>query len=302
MKKSLPAWAVLCIIALAAGLMLGATNELTAERIIEQAKIAADAARSGVLPAATEFVEQELPEGAAVDNCYAGMAGGEVVGYTAQSTVKGYGGEIEVVVGITLDGVISGVNVGGAGFSETAGLGAKTKDAKFVQQFQGAQPPVYTGEQDIVAVTAATISSNAVISGINQGAEYIVSLLGGGEEEGAGEGAISTNLTEQPLAEGIDAWWKADEGYIVQTSARGYGGMVTAKVGIYLDGTIASVEFEAPAETIGIGSQIVDRASFAESFIGQSVPLDVDTISSATFSSTAAIEAVEAALDFVGGL
>ena len=60
MKKQLPAWLALCIIALAAGLLLALTNQLTADRIEEQNAIKANAARASVLPAATEFKALEL--------------------------------------------------------------------------------------------------------------------------------------------------------------------------------------------------------------------------------------------------
>ena len=101
MKKQLPAWLALCIIALAAGLLLALTNALTADRIEEQNAIKANAARAQVLPAATEFAKVELNEkwlsSLPVDDCYEGRGqDGNVVGYTSQITVKGYGGEIEV--------------------------------------------------------------------------------------------------------------------------------------------------------------------------------------------------------------
>lgn len=305
MKKQLPAWAVLCMIALIAGLMLGATNELTVDRIAEQTLAAADAARQDVLPAATAFVQQEVPKGAPVDSCYMGTAGeNNIVGYTAQTTVKGYGGNIEVIAGIDMDGNLTGISVGGSEFAETAGLGAKTKSPAFTEQFRGITPPALNRE-NVDAVTAATISSGAVISGVNRCADYMLSLIAVDKPAAEGEAptAIATNLTEQPAAEGIDAWWKADEGYIITISEKGFGGLVTATVGILNDGTIASIEFVAPNETPGLGEQVVLLKSFSEQFIGKSA-LDsgVDTISGATISSTAAITAVQKALNFVGGL
>lgn len=302
MKKQLPAWAALCIIALIAGLMLGATNELTVDRILEQTLAAADAARQEVLPMATTFVQQELPEGALVDNCYMGLDGDTIVGYTAQMTVKGYGGNIEVIAGLDMEGTLTGIHVGGAEFSETAGLGAKTKSPAFTEQFRGITPPAVNRE-NVDAVTAATISSGAVISGVNRCAEFMRSLIVG-EEEAPEEGYSSafTNLVEQPAADGIDAWWKADEGYVIKASGKGFGGQVTAAVSIFSDGSIASVVFEAPNETPGLGERITTDESFIEQFTGKSTVDGVDVLSGATISSTAAIEAVQKALDFAGGL
>ena len=125
MDKKWPAWIVLGLIALIAGCALGLTNEVTAPVIKEQALAAADEARRAVLPDATDFEELAVNNDS-IDYCSKGLASGETKGYTAQVTVKGYGGEIEIVVGVDNDGVITGINVGGANFSETAGLGAKT--------------------------------------------------------------------------------------------------------------------------------------------------------------------------------
>ena len=174
MKKQLPAWAALAIIALIAGLLLGLTNELTAKRIDEQTLLAADAARKGVLRAAQAFVEETVTPGASVTSCYRGEANGAVVGYTAQVIVKGYGGDIEVTVGVDQTKAITGINVGGSSFAETAGLGAKTKEDAFTGQYAGKGVPVVLNK-DVDAVSAATISSRAVNDGVNEAASYIIS-------------------------------------------------------------------------------------------------------------------------------
>ena len=129
MKKKLPGWAVLLIITLAAGLALGGTNALTKDPIAEQTRIAAEKARKAALPDADAFEELELAEGASVDWAYAGLKDGNAVGYVAQKTVNGFGGKVEVIAGVNTqnapDFTIGGISVGGANFSETAGLGAR---------------------------------------------------------------------------------------------------------------------------------------------------------------------------------
>lgn len=176
MKKGLPAWITLGLIALVAGLLLGFTNELTAPVIQQQTRIKDEEARRAVLAQAEEFHAVQLPEGAGLDSCYQGLAGGETVGYVAQATTKGYGGEIQVTVGMDTAGIITGISVGGPNFSETMGLGAKTRDAAFTDQFAGLEAPVALGT-DVDAVTSATISSNAVVSGVNTACEFIRTLL-----------------------------------------------------------------------------------------------------------------------------
>lgn len=52
------AWLILCIITVIAGVALGCTNLLTKDSIAEQEVTALNAARTSVMAAATEFVEE----------------------------------------------------------------------------------------------------------------------------------------------------------------------------------------------------------------------------------------------------
>ena len=303
MKKQLPAWLALCIIALVAGLLLGVTNAMTKQQIEEQTLAAADAARKGVLPAAGEFTEAPVEADSPVDNSYVGMSGTEEVGYTAQATVKGYGGEIEVTVGMDKSGVITGINVGGASFAETAGLGSKAKEPKFTEQFQGITPPAVSGE-NIDGITGATITTGAVVAGVNRAADYIATTFLGATSEGS-DVAEFTNLVEQGAADGIENWWKADEGVVVKASAKGYGGAIAAEVAINSDGTIAYVKISAPDETPGLGERITESAFLAQ-FGGLSGAValgdNVDAVTAATISADGAVTAVNAALTFAAGV
>ena len=177
--KKVPAWVILCVIALVAGTALGVTNALTAEPIREQARIAAENARAQVLPAAVSFEEVTVADGAAVDNCYRGVdASANARGSGAQGTVQGFGGPIEVTVGVDAEGKLAGIQCGGSGFSETAGLGAKVKTAAFSDQFAGLATPVALTKDggEVDSVTAASISSGAVCNAVNIAAEYIAGL------------------------------------------------------------------------------------------------------------------------------
>ena len=178
MKKKLPSLIVLCVIGLVAGLLLSVTDAMTAEPIAAVEASKSEAARAEVLESADSF-EELTPEESryALDNLYAGHdANGETVGYVGQTTVTGFGGPIEVVAGVDLDGVVTGISVGGADFAETAGLGAKTKDAAFTDQFKGKTPTIVLNEDGVDTVTGASTSSRAVISGVNTVANYIYKI------------------------------------------------------------------------------------------------------------------------------
>lgn len=172
--------AKLLAIAAIAGLALGFTNSVTKEPIAEQALAAQQAAREMVLPAATQF-EARACDG--VEEAFVGLdASGKITGATGKAVVTGFGGPIEITVGMDTEGVITGVSVGGSAFAETAGLGAKTKDAAFTSQFTGKDASVALAKDGgtIDAVTSATVSSAAVTNGVAKIAEAIKPLAGEG--------------------------------------------------------------------------------------------------------------------------
>ena len=93
-------------------------------------------------------------------------------GMTANASVIGYGGP--VLVRLTLDdqGRIAAMEVGGARFAETEGVGSRVKDESFIQQFIGLTPPL-TLNTDVDAVSGATISSQAVVDAVNEAAAFL---------------------------------------------------------------------------------------------------------------------------------
>ncbi|NLI53410.1 MAG: FMN-binding protein [Clostridiales bacterium] len=141
---------------------------VTSSAIAQQQEQAAQAARRAVLPAAQKFTEVAAPEG--LKDAFAGYdAGGALVGRTGTIIGKGYGGEIEITVGIDNAGVVTGVSIGGSNFSETAGLGARAKEAWFGAQYIGESAPISLKKDggDIDAITSATITSRAVTKSVN---------------------------------------------------------------------------------------------------------------------------------------
>ncbi len=183
--------AILFAICAIAALALGLTNQVTAP-IIEQKSIEANnEARQVVLPDASEFTQMDdsvfnniegLEEGL-VAEVYEGKNNNETVGYTVKTLPKGYGGKIELIVGISTDGNITGIDIGS--MSETPGLGSKAAEPTFKDQFSG---KVTTNELNVVkgkasvddeiqAISGATITSKAVTKGVNAAIEVYNSGL-----------------------------------------------------------------------------------------------------------------------------
>ncbi len=166
----------LLALAACAGLALGVTNAITEGPIAARSELDAAAARQQVLSAASSF---EARSDSDMTATYAGYdASGAYVGNVCSILTKGYGGEIEIIVGVDPSGVVTGVSVGGANFSETAGLGARTKEAWFGEQFVGQTGNIALRQDggSIDAVTSATISSRAVTNAIATAAASLSAL------------------------------------------------------------------------------------------------------------------------------
>lgn len=163
MKKQ--AWFILFIITLIAGLALAATNMVTAGPIEEQRVKAVLAARSAVFPTADSFVEMAIDPDSSFGSVVEAKSGSDLIGYVIQLTVSGYGGPIEIILGVDTQGTITGLSVGGSKFAETAGLGTRVKLPSFTDQFVGlSESPTLNGNVD--TISGATVSSSAVINGV----------------------------------------------------------------------------------------------------------------------------------------
>ncbi len=79
------------------------------------------------------------------------------------STVSGYGGDMELFVGVSTEGKITGVNV--VTHSETSGLGSRTTEPEFWSQFVGKDAG--EGITDFDAISGVTKSSNSFLSAVN---------------------------------------------------------------------------------------------------------------------------------------
>lgn len=106
-------------------------------------------------------------------------ATGSLIGYCVEVEGKGFGGSIGLMVGYNAACEITGVRV--VSHSETPGLGAKIKEAGFLDQYKGNADEVTLGEE-IDAIGGATISSRAVTDAVNRASaslQTVLSLNGG---------------------------------------------------------------------------------------------------------------------------
>lgn len=161
---------VLPIICLLLGMALAGVYNMTAPVIAEVEKKTANEARREVLVAADNFtqVEANFSEDLGITECYKANNG---TGVTFMLNTSGYGGDISMMIGIDKDGKVTGTKI--LSHSETPGLGAKTDTPDFLNQYTGKSGSLNvvknsaSSENDIVAVSSATVSSKAVTKGVN---------------------------------------------------------------------------------------------------------------------------------------
>ena len=173
----------LLIISAVAALLLALTNSVTAGTIAERSEQANAEARKLVLESAETFEEVKDAKldnstGVEVAEIFeAKDASGNTVGYTLKVLPSGYGGAIELMVGIdSANGQVSGINV--VSNSETAGLGAKSTDPEFSDQYKGKPLEELSvlkngtpSDTEIKAISGATITSTAVTNGVDAAIE-----------------------------------------------------------------------------------------------------------------------------------
>ena len=158
---------ILFAITAVAAAILAAVNNVTAPVIAENERKAQEIAMKVVLPEADGFEQMDytVNENSAVTEVYTSDAG-----FAVKVAPKGYGGAISMIVGVDNDLKVTGVEV--ISQSETAGLGAKCTDSEFKAQFVGKTENIKVTkngakENEIDAITSATITSKAVTKGVN---------------------------------------------------------------------------------------------------------------------------------------
>lgn len=184
---------VLFAITLIAGACLGGVYGATESVIAQREQDAKEEAYRTVLTEAASFESNDLTDLLAkgneeiaglgygnvlVDEAVTGMdASGALVGYVVTATSKdGYGGNITVSVGIQADGTVAGVEF--LTIAETAGLGMNAQKPEWKAQYAGKNVDVFavtkngaSADNEINAISGATITSNAVTGAVN-GAVY----------------------------------------------------------------------------------------------------------------------------------
>lgn len=198
MKAMLKDAAILFIITVITGALLGVVYQITKAPIAAQEEASKAAACNVVFADAAEFDQLDTFDADSAYSCISSMypdesidnalvakdSSGETLGYVLTvTTSEGYGGDIQFMMGITNDGTLNGISI--LSISETAGLGMQAPDV-LVPQFSDKKVTSFaytktgsTSDSEIDAISGATITTNAVVNGVNAGLYYFYNGLGG---------------------------------------------------------------------------------------------------------------------------
>jgi electron transport complex protein RnfG len=188
---------VLFVITLISGLALGVVYEITQPVINQRALDAKKEAYQTVFLDADAFVEdedlsakaesapEELLEANGLTNVtvdevlVAQDSSGNTIGHVmAITSNNGYGGAITISLGYSLDGVVQGLEF--LVLNETVGFGQNAQNPEFKDQYVGKQVTEFiatksgaSAENEIDALSGATVTTNAVTEAVNAGLLFL---------------------------------------------------------------------------------------------------------------------------------
>ena len=174
---------VLTVIAAVMAALLGGTNLLTKNKIKELEE-------KNKIAAVKRVIVAEEYESASIDykenshEYFKATTGGKLVGYAFTISKNGYGGLVKSVIGLDAGGKITAIEIIDVA-NETPGLGQNAAKPQFANGFKGKSSTLSVvkadpKENEIQAVTGATITSTAVADSVNLAFELFAEL----EKEG----------------------------------------------------------------------------------------------------------------------
>ena len=183
MKKSIIIPTVaLFVICLVCTLLLALANNVTAPLIDELAKKTEIESRMKVLSTATTFEDGKTGD---IEYVTGLNDAKEVQGYVFVNTTKSYGGDLQVMTGVDAEGKVTGVEI--LAISDTAGLGMNAQKQDFRDRFVGLVSGIKIqkntadpANNEVLALTGATITSNAVADAVNEALAGYEAITGNG--------------------------------------------------------------------------------------------------------------------------
>lgn len=171
----------LFLITFIVGIVLSGVNLLTRDKIAEISAQQSEEAKAQVL----DGIAFDRLADTTLENVWRAESGSDTVGYVVNEKTSGYGGEIDMYVGLDKDFTVTGVKI--VSQSETPGLGANADSEAFLSRYIGKTKGVTysktnAGDNQVQALTGATITTNAVTQGVADAIETASGLEQGEED------------------------------------------------------------------------------------------------------------------------
>lgn len=181
---------VLTAICVIVAVLLSVTNLVTQEKIAGMEAAASNQAMAALINAENYEKAQPCDNG----QLYVAKSGEEIKGYIVETQSRGYGGIVKVMIAISADKKITGIKILSAA-DETPGLGQNVTKENFYSQYIGKTEQVVvvknganSDNNEIDAVTGATISSRAVTTAVNKAFDCLNDYLSSVTTESDTEG------------------------------------------------------------------------------------------------------------------
>ena len=154
----------LLLISAVTALLLSGVNALTKDRIAENDVKEKSAAIAMIFPDSDSSEPADVTIDG-INGVWLVTSGGDLLGYAASVSPLGFGGALDMMVGVNSDGTIAGMKI--VSHSETPGLGSRVDDPDYLSQYTGKSGVLSFGS-GIDAITGSTISSKAVLEAANR--------------------------------------------------------------------------------------------------------------------------------------
>lgn len=164
MRKSF--WIPILTILVCAAVLLGLYNGLAGLRAANREK-ELQAKMQTILPGSSTFTQEAYEgEDANIQLVYKGETG-----FVIGTRVSGYAGDISMLIGVSEEGSVTGLQV--RSMEETFGLGGEAlTDWEFLRQFLRTEGDAEIGT-NVDAITGATVTSRAIARSVNSAVGFV---------------------------------------------------------------------------------------------------------------------------------
>ena len=146
------------------------TNSITEDKIEGQKGQQVQGMLEEMFPSMSEYTSE--------DDIYTIFSDGVKIGYGFLTVGTGYGGDIDILIGLEDETTIKGITI--IVQNETPGVGSRITESSFTSKFAGLNIDDVALKQDggqVDAITGATISSRAVVDAVRTAAVEKVQSL-----------------------------------------------------------------------------------------------------------------------------